>query len=689
MLRFLSHKRFFTQLIFIFMLFTLGTVVGLGVPAAWLIKQGMDTQLHALIDQSNQTTLALFSNKHNQIRNLATLLVERPTLQEFLLETQEIEALEVYLEAFRENSGMDAISICDSDGSLAAAGDESAKRLCELDQFVAFQEVADDAWLLSTAALTGEDFDSTRVVVGVRAKSILEEFSQQSGLDYVLFSDGKVVANTSPGIEQEISSEITPSLETYQTIMIEAESGAMGSYMAAVVHLPDEGGFDLIGLLSTDTTIALNRQLRNLILITLVCVSLVGALLAVFLSRRISRPLNHLARSAALLREGDLMTPFTTSSSIWEIDQLTNALEDARVGLKHSLDVLSKDKAWIENLLNAIVEGILTIDERSTITFASEGIERILGLDASTIMGRPIDDYLITPPGEDLFSKQIPGQNQGRRIIISRNGRELLLNVSASTFVPPEAGNATHALVIRDVTDEERIHKLVGEFMADITHEFRTPLTALSASVELLLDELPNLSNEEIGQLLHALNIGIIDLQSLIENLIQAASIEAGRFKVNPQEVKLSDILLTGVNTIHPLAKKHGLTINHPKEKQFFLVKADKRRTVQVLINLLSNAIKHSQEGGIITITTLILEEEVRVEVQDEGQGVSADRRAQLFNRFAAPIPEKESSDIGMGLGLSVVKAIVEAQGGNVGFKESEIGGAIFWFTLPLVKGNT
>ncbi|MEA3327493.1 MAG: ATP-binding protein [Chloroflexota bacterium] len=688
MLRFLSHKRFFKQLILIFMLFTLGTIIGLGVPAAWLIKRGMDTQLHALIDQSNQTTLALFSYKKSQIMNLTTLLIERPTLQAFVLESQDTKGMETYLESFRINSGMDAISICNPGGKLALAGDDSAKRLCEVANFDAFQVIGDNAWLLSTAALTGEEYDSVRVVVGILAESILEEFSLQSGLDYVLFSDAQIIAANNPGIEQEISSDVMSSLEMYQTITTAAENGTSGSYMVAEIPLPDQPGFDLIGLRNIDSTIALNRQLRNLILITLVSISLIGLFAAVFLSRRISRPLSYLARSAASLREGDLTTPLTTSSTIWEIDQLTNALEDARVGLKHSLDELSKDKAWIENLLNAIVEGIVTIDERSFITFASEGIERILGLDAAMIMGRSIDDYFITQQGEDSFSQQIPGQNQGCRILISLDGRELLLNVSASSFVPPGAGNATRALVIRDVTDEERIHKLIGEFMANITHEFRTPLTALSASVELLLDDLPNLSNEEIGQLLHALNIGIIDLQSLIDNLIQAASIEAGRFKVNPQEVELSAIIMTGVNTIQPLVMKHGLTINYPKEKQSFLVKADKRRTVQALINLLSNAIKHSPDGGIVTVTTLILENEVLVEVQDEGQGVSSDRQAQLFNRFVAPISEKDFSEIGLGLGLSVVKAVVEAQGGKVGFKESESGSAIFWFTLPLVRGR-
>ena len=110
----------------------------------------------------------------------------------------------------------------------------------------------------------------------------------------------------------------------------------------------------------------------------------------------------------------------------------------------------------------------------------------------------PIDDILTTMPGEDRFSQQIPLIDQVRRIpvLIGENG--VLLAVSRSEFIPPDAGNATTALVIRDVSDEERIHQLIGEFMANITHEFRTPLAALSASVELLVDQLPDLSPPEI-----------------------------------------------------------------------------------------------------------------------------------------------------------------------------------------------
>jgi len=468
--------------------------------------------------------------------------------------------------------------------------------------------------------------------------------------------------------------------------MLSLSAGMDETHMAVVLPLQETLHFTWVGIMDLTDTTVLNRQLRQIILGTLLAVSGFGALIAVLLSRRISKPLNQLAQSAAALREGDFSTPTSLSSKVWEIDQLANALEDARIGLKHALDRLRREKIWIENLLDSIVEGLVTVDDRTRITFASAGISHLSEVDADQSLGRPLDDIFHTPAGEAPFSQQVMGSSQRRRIPVLCGKEERLLAVSTSTFIPPEVGNATHALLIRDVSDEERIHRLLGEFMANITHEFRTPLAALAASVELMEDQLPNLTLEEIEGLLEALNIGIVRLQALIDNLIEAASIEAGRFKVNPHPVELQVILEDTVATIQPLASKHNLTLKIPKHNPAFKVLADRRRTSQVLLNLLSNAIKHSPQGGTVTLRTLLLGDAVMIEVEDEGTGVPADLVGQLFNRFVTPKNDGDFDQLGLGLGLSVVKAVVEAQHGEVGFREAEAGGAAFWITIPLVK---
>ena len=676
----LFPKQFVFQLILFFILFSLGTALAIVIPAIVLINQQMENQTQALAYQTNQTTIALFENHLTRLQNLAYLLSERPTLNELLTQGADQQDLNDYLTAFRQNSGVDGIILCSGDTPVALAGDQASPEICSLSHSDGLSVVNGNIWLLS--CLPG---DHISIIVGQLASGMLEEFRAQTGMQYMLFqNDDLLFPEAIEGIRTEEIGGLS-SLESDQFFELEI-SGQ--SHLASVIPLFEfsEQGFKLVGLLDTEEFSIINRQFRNIILITLLLVSLVGALIAVLISSRISKPLNQLAESAIDLRGGDLSTPIAVRSQIWEIDQLSRAVEDARISLKHSLDQLRMERDWIENLLNAIIEGVVTLDEKNQVTFASQGLESILGVTFDNLIGYPIDQFFITPLGEEPFSRQIPKMNQKSKIAIQGKESEMLLSVSSSSFLPPEAGNATRALLIRDVTDEERLHRLMGEFMANITHEFRTPLAALSASVELLMDQLPDLSLPETRELLEALDIGVTNLQALIDNLIEAASIESGRFKVNTQPVEFNTILTDAVNTIKPIAEKREINIITPRQKVSIPVNADSRRTCQVLVNLLSNAIKHSPAHGSITITASIVGKKLLVEVADEGRGVELDQQPYLFNRYTSTERDDNFSQLGLGLGLSVVKAIVEAQNGEVGFKNRQTGGALFLFTLPLTE---
>jgi len=681
------NKRFVLQLILVFLLFTLGAVIGLGLPATLLLENQTNRHMQALIDQSDQTTFALLDNKIVQLENLTLLIVERPTLGMLIEEEGDEQALSKYLEEFLANTRVDMLIVCKDQEILSYAGDETISDICHSSDPNGFMTINDQVWLVSSAALATSSSGESRVIVGQTFDSALKEFHAQSGLAYYLFQADQLMAANQEITDQETEDNISADIQQYQTLNL-GNDHSYPTHMATTISVSSDLDLVLIGLLNIESYSAFNRQLRNITLITLVSVSLLGAVIAILLSRRISKPINQLARAAVALREGDLTTPLTTSSKLQEISQLTNALEDARVSLRHSLTQIRKEKAWIEDLLDSIVEGLLTIDNNARITYASQSIAKIISTDPSEIFGRSIDDFFVATTGEELFSHQIPAPNQSRRIPVMMNEKEVLLSISTSEFVPPEAGNATRALVIRDVTDEERIHRLIGEFMANITHEFRTPLSALSASVELLIEQLPTLSAPEIEQLLNSLNIGIVNLQALIDNLIEAASIEAGRFKVNPKPVELNLIIQDAIETIQPIADKHNVRITPPRNKQAFRVMADRRRTSQALLNLLSNAIKHSPENSTITLRTLILGKQVMVEVQDQGKGISTEIQSHLFNRFITPETEEEKAELGLGLGLSVVKAIIEAQHGDVGFKNSSDEGAVFWITLLMVEGT-
>jgi signal transduction histidine kinase len=244
------------------------------------------------------------------------------------------------------------------------------------------------------------------------------------------------------------------------------------------------------------------------------------------------------------------------------------------------------------------------------------------------------------------------------------------------------------ALVFRDISEEEVMHRLLAHFLANIAHEFRTPLSALAASVELLLDLAPGLSSQEIGELLLSLHLGVLGLQTLIDNLLESASIEAGHFRITPRPCNLADVLADAIATMQPLLDKHDQRLVVELPAAIPIVRADSRRTAQVLVNLLSNASKYGPDDTEIDLVAMIQGDWVRISVADRGPGVPLDQRHGLFRRFVHPTPHDGQAQVGVGLGLSVVKTIVEAHGGQVGIDDRPGGGSIFWFTLPISEGE-
>jgi len=221
-----------------------------------------------------------------------------------------------------------------------------------------------------------------------------------------------------------------------------------------------------------------------------------------------------------------------------------------------------------------------------------------------------------------------------------------------------------------------------------VAHEFRTPLSALAASVELLLDQAPDLSDAELQELLTSLYLGVLGLQTLIDNLLETASIEAGHFQVHPRPSNLADIFAVAVQTMQPLLDKRGQRLMIELPAAIPVVHADPRRTVQVLVNLLSNASKYGPDASEIELKAAGQEGWIRIGVADSGPGVAAEYRHDLYRRFRPRAAGDDRSQVGIGLGLSVVKTIVEGHGGEVGVGDHEGGGAVFWFTLPVVRGS-
>jgi two-component system sensor histidine kinase ResE len=692
MLPFLKNRvyRLGSQLTFTFLAGFLGIGAAIGLPVVLLISQQSSSHAQRLLDQAVVAARAFMEQEESDLQSLALLISQRPTLLRFL-QQGDFSSLDTYLETLRESVDLDLIAVCSQTDPITEAV-TNLPALCDVKERSGFASLSTDSTLVmyATAAVIADQQASYTVMIAKNTSSILADLQRETGLVYFLIRGNRTAQSS------ESSIEITPALT--QELLLAAGDNPGGSlqqrafrldehrYLLSDLQLNSTQQLTLVSALNVDDQIAVQQSLSSTLILGLFFILLVASALGIWLSQRISRPLVRLAGASAEFRRGNLETPIAIQSQVYEIDQLANTLEDGRIALRHSLQELQAEKAWIEHLLNSIVEGMITLDTENQITFASAGIGKITEADPDRLIGQSIDEIFLPLEGEVDFSKQLPSIGQQRRISVKLgNGQEKLLSISKSKLIPPEASDSNQALVIRDVSNEEYIHRLLGDFMANITHEFRTPLAALEASSELLIDNLHSLSRTEVEDLLVSLNLGIINLQTLIDNLIEAASIEAGRFKVSLQPVAFGRILREALGTIQPLVEKYSLQLVIQPVGELIVVMADPRRTVQVLVNLLSNAVKHSPENGIVQIKHAVIDHHLRVQVIDEGSGVPPTQHGNLFRRFAHLETANERAKQGAGLGLSVVKEIVEAQQGKVGITERAEGGTSFWFTLPLI----
>ncbi|MDE3103030.1 MAG: HAMP domain-containing histidine kinase, partial [Chloroflexota bacterium] len=241
---------------------------------------------------------------------------------------------------------------------------------------------------------------------------------------------------------------------------------------------------------------------------------------------------------------------------------------------------------------------------------------------------------------------------------------------------------------IRDVTAQAEMLRLKEDFLLQVAHELRTPIASMSVSLDLLQQDAATMPRDELERMLGTLRRSALRLEHLVENLLDAGSIEAGTFQVRTTATTIRQALREALEFVQPLvdAKEQRLVprIAAGADRVF----ADPRRTAQVLSNLIVNASKYAPESTTITITTAAADGSVEVTVSDEGPGIPEDERAQLFHPFFRSREVREAAG-GVGLGLTICRAIVQAQGGDIRVESTRGAGTSIHFTIPKARELT
>jgi len=659
----MGRLRLSTALIGINVGLVLLAVVGVALAASGLLQQLADEQGLARVSQAGAVAHRELVGAGESAAITAQILAERPTLRRLLRE-EDGPALATFLEQFWRTSQLDGCAVI-RDGSVVAAAGRPPTEQLSLPAEPGYQIAPlgeSDTLTLSASAPMRDDPDSYVLVARHLDGPLTERVSEDIGLPVRVIAIG-AAGDPSPRAEliaQALTMDAPAAAHLADAdayVAVHPVRGAAGEIVGVIeVALPTASVTDKL------------RRLTEILLLLTLAVAALAALGSLLIGRWLVRPLAVLSAAAARIGQGDLATPVPLTSGA-ESGALAATLEEMRQRLLRLTADLKRQQAEAYAIVAGISEGVFTVDRERRIRYITPQGAALLGISAEQAIGRFCGDVLnpqgpagVRPCGAHcpiVHARFRNGARATEHLLLPDGRRRTIVITSAA----PSEGQQVQ--VLRDETEQEATRRMRDTVLGNISHEFRTPLSAQLASIELLLDQLPNLSQEQIAQLIRAQQRGTLRLAQLIDNLLESVRIEAGHQALRRQPVALDEIVEAALELMRPLLQQREQAVVLELPYPLPPVQGDAPRLTQVFVNLLANANKFAPERSPISIGGEVQRDTITIWVEDRGPGLPEVAHRALFSRFVRAAAE-EPEQSGIGLGLAIVESIVERHGGRV-----------------------
>ena len=614
------------------------------------------------------------------------VLADRPTLERLLTENSPTE-LALFLRRFCEAGTIDACAILD-DGKLVA---QSGTALPWNDIAAASAEQGQSFLALpahSSVPLFGADAPVTgRPTAHVFIVRLLDErlgasLARQVGLSvrllsYRAFAQAPVDALTP--LHTAGLADGNSAVERIDSLDLYAASFPLFASTGEAIALLE------VRLPAAEIDTAARRLIEHLITTALILAAL-AVVAGIVLGRYVTGPVRALTDAAVRLGQGDFSTSIPSSGAA-EVGALARTMEDMRRNLVELTGTLRRREAEAQAVLAGIVEGVYAVDRNRVIRYLNPQAARLLGVEPASAVGRFCGDVLRPegPGGVRPCETHCPilearAEGTARAVVHLEAGARGLRTTIITSSSPVEG---LQVQVMRDETELEAARRARDSVLANISHEFRTPLAAQLASIELLREGINSLDANARTELVDSLERGTLRLTRLIDNLLESVRIESGQLAIRSQSVDLAEVIEEARALIGSLLvlRRQSLEARLPPELP--PVSGDKTRLTQVFVNLIANASKFAPEGSVIRIGAEPRGAMLAAWVEDEGPGVLESEGTAIFERFRRGA-EEEPEPGGLGLGLWIVRSIVDRHGGTVTVERTGAERTRFAVSLPV-----
>lgn len=420
-----------------------------------------------------------------------------------------------------------------------------------------------------------------------------------------------------------------------------------------------------------------------------VVIAVLASMVCLVISRRISRPIETLRQGAERFARGELAHQLHPPATL-ELASLAEALNRMARDLEGRIQTVVRQRNESQAVLSSMSEGVLALDPEERVLHANQTAMEMFDTPADRITGRSIQELV---RNHDLHGMVRKTLNEGLRtegdITIYRQQNCLVLHTHCTPLLDPKGERMGALLVMNDVTQLRRLESMRRDFAANVSHEMKTPLTAIQGFVETLYHG--NVENpEEVHRFLGIIHKHTNRLSAVIDDLMKLSRLEQEEqaLRLSTERTRIAKMIETAVQLCTPKAseKQIAIEIQCPDS---LAADMDADLMEQAAVNLLDNAIKYSPPESSIHVTAEQQENDIVIRFEDQGIGIASKHLPRLFERFYRVDKARSRKMGGTGLGLAIVKHIVQAHGGDVAVSSVQGRGSVFTIRLPAESTKT
>lgn len=418
---------------------------------------------------------------------------------------------------------------------------------------------------------------------------------------------------------------------------------------------------------------------KTIILQATVLACFITVVLGFFIAKTITEPINDVTEKASKMAGGDFdqMVEVKSNDEIGKLAEMFNHLTKR---LKISVSEISREKSKLEAIIHYMEDGLIAVNTDGNIIHLNPKAIKMLQI-APNI--KNLDDIFINI-NEDLLIRSIAQYNEegiGKRSIYMG---ESIIRVNYAPFQNDKGMKSGYVFVLQDVTEQEKLDRMRRDFVANVSHELKTPLTSIKSYTETILDGVVT-DPDTVHEFLNVVNDEADRMTRLVRDLLQLSNFDSKQVSLDLNQHDYLKLLRGAVQKLEVTAKNKQQTLKLISDCELIEGTFDRDRIEQVVLNILSNAIKYTPEGGMVKIFASKNADQVLLKFQDTGMGIPEKDISRIFERFYRVDKARSRALGGTGLGLSIAKHIVEVHGGTIRIESQVEEGTTVFVNIPLV----